>query len=98
MFVASRRREFHAADLDFPTRLPTREESRQSLSSLLDAGARFISPMWGMVASGQSLFPDRFHAYEAMEGTAFEQELVRALREWNAANTAATAQDAPARR
>jgi hypothetical protein len=79
--------EFHPADLDFPTRLPTREEARQSLRNLLDAGARFVSPMWGMVASGQSLFPDRFHAYEAMEGTAFELELVRVLREWNAENS-----------
>jgi hypothetical protein len=79
--------EFHPADLDFPTRLPTHEEARQSLRNLLDSGARFISPMWGMVASGQSLFPDRFHAYEAMEGTAFELELVRVLREWNAENS-----------
>jgi hypothetical protein len=79
--------EFHPADLDFPTRLPTRDESRQTLRNLLGAGARFLSPMWGMVASGQSLFPDRFHAYEAMEGTAFEVELVRVLREWNAENS-----------
>ena len=78
--------EYHPADLDFPTRLPTREESRLSLRNVLDAGARFISPMWGMVASGQTLFPDRFHAYEAMEGTAYEMELVRTLREWNAEN------------
>jgi hypothetical protein len=75
--------EFHPADLDFPTRLPSRDESRKSLQSVLAAGARFISPMWGSFASGQTLFPARFHAYEAMEGTAFETELVRALREWN---------------
>ncbi|MBK9606793.1 MAG: hypothetical protein IPO58_10420 [Betaproteobacteria bacterium] len=75
--------EFHPADLDSPTRLPGHEESRKSLLGILNAGARFISPMWGMIASGQTLFPAQFHAYEAMEGTAFETELVRVLREWN---------------
>ncbi|MEO8135778.1 MAG: hypothetical protein ABI831_17600 [Betaproteobacteria bacterium] len=81
--------EFHPADLDFPTRLPSRDESRKSLQSVLAAGARFISPMWGTIASGQTLFPARFHAYEAMEGTAFETELVRVLREWNEAHSRA---------
>ena len=44
----------------------------------------FLSPMWGNIASGQTLFPNQFHAYEAMEGTAFEMELVSILRDWNA--------------
>ncbi len=76
--------EFHPANLDLPNRLPTREESRKSLEVLLSAGMTFLSPMWGNIASGQTLFPNQFHAYEAMEGTAFEMELVSILRDWNA--------------
>jgi hypothetical protein len=75
--------EFHAANLDLPSRLPSQLESRKSLMTLLDAGMKFVSPMWGSLASGQTLFPAQFHAYEAMEGTAFETELVRALSELN---------------
>jgi hypothetical protein len=75
--------EFHPANLDLPNRLPSAQESRRSLATLLGAGAKFLSPMWGSIASGQSLFPAQFHAYEAMEGTEFETELVRFLREWS---------------
>lgn len=75
--------EFHAANLDLPTQMPSLAEARKSLQSLLEAGARFISPMWGSIASGQSLFPEQFHAYESMEGTEFEEELVRTLRSFN---------------
>jgi hypothetical protein len=75
--------EFHPANLDLPSRLPSQQESRKSVETLLDAGITFVSPMWGSVASGQTLFPAQFHAYEAMEGTAFETELVRVLRDLN---------------
>ena len=76
--------EFHPANLDLPSRLPTQKESRDAIEALLGAGARFVSPMWGRVASEQTLFPGQFRAHEAMEGTAFEMELVRSLRALNA--------------
>jgi hypothetical protein len=76
--------EFHPANLDIPNRFPTHAESRDALERLLGAGARFLSPMWGRTASEQTLSPAQFRAFEAMEGTAFETELVRSLRGLNA--------------
>lgn len=82
--------EFHPANLEIPNRLPTNLESRDALERLLNAGPQFLSPMWGRIASEQTLFPAQFRAFEAMEGTAFETELVRSLRELNARDSMAS--------
>jgi hypothetical protein len=79
--------EFHPATIAFPEKLPTHAESYATMQALIDGGARFISPMWGSYAGDRVVHPDRFKAYDAMEGTAFEYQLVwwlRAMQAWPA--------------
>lgn len=64
--------EFHPATIAFPTTLPSHEESYWTMLAAIDGGARFFSPMWGSVARDQTLRPERFRSYDAMDGTAFE--------------------------
>jgi hypothetical protein len=75
--------EFHPATISFPDRLPNHEESYATLLTLIDGGARFLSPMWGSFARDQVVHPSAFRAYDSMEGTPFEYQLVwwmRAMR------------------
>jgi hypothetical protein len=51
---------------------------------MINGGARFLSPMWGSLARDQMLHPSSFRAYDAMEGTAFEYQLVWWMRELQA--------------
>lgn len=73
--------EFHPATIAFPDRLPTHSEAYATLFSLINGGARFISPMWGSHAGDRAVHPGHFKAYDAMLGTAYEYQLVWWLRE-----------------
>lgn len=73
--------EFHPATIAFPDKLPTHAESYTSLLNLINGGARFLSPMWGSHAGDRAVHPGHFKAYDAMEGTAYEYQLVWWLRE-----------------
>lgn len=72
--------EFHPATIAFPEKLPTHEESYATLSTLLNGGAYFLSPMWGSFVGDRVVRPSNFKAYDAMEGTAYEFQLVWWLR------------------
>lgn len=67
--------ELHPAVIDQPDRVPSHVEAYQTLQETFNAGARFISPMWGSRLSDQILNPSRFRAYDSMEGTPFEYQL-----------------------
>jgi len=67
--------EFHPAVIAQPDKLPTQEEAYQTLLAIVNGGARFMSPMWGSRADDQKLRPEKFRAYDSMEGTAFEYQL-----------------------
>ena len=67
--------EFHPAVIVQPEKLPTHEESYQTLLAIVNGGANFMSPMWGSRADDQRLHPEKFRAYDSMEGTAFEFQL-----------------------
>lgn len=73
--------EFHPATIAFPDKLPTHAESYTTLFRLINGGARFLSPMWGSYAGDRTVHPGHFKAYDAMEGTAYEYQLVWWLRE-----------------
>jgi hypothetical protein len=73
--------EFHPATIAFPERLPSHGDSYATLLALINGGARFLSPMWGSLARDQMIHPSSFRAYDAMEGTAFEYQLVWWMRE-----------------
>lgn len=73
--------EFHPATIAFPDKLPTHAEAYSTLFSLINGGARFLSPMWGSYAGDRAVHPGHFKAYDAMEGTAYEYQLVWWLRE-----------------
>jgi hypothetical protein len=74
--------EFHPASLVFREKLPSEAESYRAMRELLNGGAHLLSPMHGSYAVERELFPQTFHAYDAMEGSTFEYELVWWLREW----------------
>jgi len=73
--------EFHPATIAFPDKLPTHAEAYATLFNLINGGARFLSPMWGSYAGDRTVHPGHFKAYDAMEGTAYEYQLVWWLRE-----------------
>ena len=73
--------EFHPASIAFPDKLPTHAESYATLLNLINGGARFLSPMWGSYAGDRAVHPGHFKAYDAMEGTSYEYQLVWWLRE-----------------
>ena len=72
--------EFHPASIAFPEKLPSHAESYATMSSLLNGGAHYLSPMWGSYASDRDVNRNSFAAYHAMEGTSFEYQLVWGLR------------------
>ncbi|MGO8756343.1 MAG: hypothetical protein ACLQHK_14095 [Gallionellaceae bacterium] len=77
--------EFHPAAIYLPEKLPSHAESYATMQALIDGGARFISPMWGSYAGDRVVHPANFKAYDAMEGTPFEYQLVwwlRAMQAW----------------
>jgi hypothetical protein len=67
--------EFHPAVIAQPEKLPTQTESYQTMLAIVNGGANFMSPMWGSRADDQKLHPEKFRAYDSMEGTAFEFQL-----------------------
>ncbi|CAN5495524.1 hypothetical protein BH11PSE11_BH11PSE11_13120 [soil metagenome] len=79
--------EFHPGTISFPEKLPSHGESYSTMSAVINHGARFLSPMWGSFAGDRDVRPNNFKAYDVMEGSAFEYQLVwwlRAAREWPA--------------
>ncbi|MCR4298052.1 MAG: hypothetical protein NUV75_04745, partial [Gallionella sp.] len=77
--------EFHPASIAFPEKLPSHAESYATMQTLINGGARFLSPMWGSYAGDRVVHPNNFKAYDVMEGSAFEYQLVwwlRAMQPW----------------
>ncbi|MES2934273.1 MAG: hypothetical protein V4805_12395 [Pseudomonadota bacterium] len=77
--------EFHPATIAFPEKLPSHEESYATMQTVINGGAHFLSPMWGSFAGDRDLHPYDFKAYDVMEGSSFEYELVwwlRAMQDW----------------
>lgn len=74
--------EFHPATIEFPELLPGHEQSYASIGRVLNAGARFISPMWGSHAADRMIYPADFRSYDAFTGTAYEYQLVWWLIRW----------------
>ena len=76
--------EFHPATISFPEKLPSHAESYATMQALINSGARFLSPMWGSYAGDRVVHPNHFKAYDVMEGSAFEYQLVWWLRSMQA--------------
>ena len=72
--------EFNPATIAFPDKLATQAEAYATMLALINGGAHFLSPMWGSYAADRVVHPNHFKAYDAMEGTAFEYQLVWWLR------------------
>ncbi len=68
--------EYHPATISFPEKLPSAEESYATVFNILNGGARFLSPMWGSFVGDRVVRPSNFKSYDAMEGTAYEYQLV----------------------
>lgn len=68
--------ELHPATIELPEYLPSHSESYQTMGQILNAGATFISPMWGGHAADQMTYPRQFKSYDAFIGTDFEYQLV----------------------
>ena len=67
--------EMHPATIARPEISPTHAESYQTLLAIINGGARFLSPMWGSREEDRMLHPEKFRAYDVMEGSAFETQL-----------------------
>lgn len=76
--------EFHPATIARPDIAPTHAEAYRTLLAIINGGARFLSPMWGSRAEEQRLHPEKFRAYDLMEGSAFEYQLAWWLLELQA--------------
>ena len=77
--------EFHPATIAFPEKLPSHAESYATMQTLINGGAHFLSPMWGSYAGDRVVHPNHFKAYDVMEGSSFEYQLVwwlRAMQAW----------------
>ncbi|MFA7239396.1 MAG: hypothetical protein WC091_04730 [Sulfuricellaceae bacterium] len=77
--------EFHPGTIAFPEKMPSHAESYATMQALINGGARFLSPMWGSYAGDRVVHPNHFKAYDVMEGSAFEYQLVwwlRAMQAW----------------
>jgi len=67
--------ELHPAVIERPDQVPSHEDAYRTLLATFNAGARFVSPMWGSRIADQRLHPGRFRSYDSMEGTPFEYQL-----------------------
>jgi hypothetical protein len=67
--------EFHPATIEKPQTMPGHDDAYQTMFSIINGGARFMSPMWGSRADDQWLYPERFRSYDSMDGTPFEFQL-----------------------
>lgn len=77
--------EFHPGTIAFPEKMPSHAESYATMQALINGGARFLSPMWGSYAGDRVVHPHHFKAYDVMEGSPFEYQLVwwlRAMQTW----------------
>jgi hypothetical protein len=72
--------EFHPATIAFPEKMPSHAESYTTMQALINGGARFLSPMWGSYAGDRVVHASHFKAYDVMEGSPFEYQLVWWLR------------------
>lgn len=68
--------EFHPATIEFPERMPSHEASYQTMITMLNGGARFLSPMWGSHARDQLVHPERFRSYDVFDGSPFEYQFL----------------------
>ena len=67
--------EMNPAVIDKPDKVASHAESYKTLLETLNAGARFISPMWGSRLDDQKMHPAEFRSYDAMDGAPFEYQL-----------------------
>ncbi len=77
--------EFHPATIAFPEKLPSHAESYATMQALINGGVRFLSPIWGSYAGDRMVHPNHVKAYDVMEGSAHEYQLVwwlRAMQAW----------------
>lgn len=72
--------EFHPATIESPERMPSHEISYQTMMTILNGGARFLSPMWGSHARDQLVHPERFRAYDVFDGSPFEYQFLWWMR------------------
>lgn len=72
--------EFHPATIETPERMPSHEIAYLTLMTMLNGGARFLSPMWGSHARDQQVHPERFRAYDVFDGSPFEYQLLWWMR------------------
>lgn len=77
--------EFHPATISFPEKLPNHAEAYATMQALINGGVHFLSPIWGSYAGDRVIHPNNFKAYDVMEGSAHEYQLVwwlRAMQAW----------------
>lgn len=77
--------EFHPATISFPERLPSHAESYATMQAALNGGAHFLSPIWGSYAGDRVVHPNNLKAYDVMEGSTHEYQMVwwlRAVQAW----------------
>ncbi len=72
--------EFHPATISFPEQAPSHLEAYTTMQTLINGGVHFLSPIWGSYAGDRVVHPNNFKAYDVMEGSAHEYQLVWWLR------------------
>lgn len=68
--------ELNPATIAFPEWVADHDASYRTVGNILNAGARFMTPMWGSHMGDLMTYPDTFRSYDAFTGTPFEYQLV----------------------
>ncbi len=68
--------ELNPATIAFPEWVAGHEASYKTVRNILNAGAQFLTPMWGSHMADLMTYPDTFRSYDAFTGTPFEFQLV----------------------
>jgi hypothetical protein len=73
--------EMHPANISRPNTLPSHGESYRTIQSIYNHGASGITLMWGSWAGDQAIHPESFRAYDVLDQSAWETQLILWLRE-----------------
>lgn len=73
--------ETHPATIAHPNILPSHRDSYRTIESIFNYGASNMTLMWGSWAGDQTIHPESFRAYDVLEQSAWETQLLSWLRE-----------------
>ena len=72
--------EMHPATIARPNTLPTHGDAYRTMQSIYNHGASSMTLMWGSWAGDQALHPEAFRAYDVLDQSAWETQLLLWLR------------------